>query len=210
MTDGSEKLKVFSGTVILCFVDLFFLIFKIRQVGVFLGFADLLLLLRLSTKLDYPVTNRKLCFSLLDYALYLQVPIVPGHVHSIKDSVSTEDAADDYMFVIRQLVKTRLVSVSDVSDCPKFDLILVGMGPDGHVASLFPNHSALYETNEWITFITREDNTHIASASNVAIVVTGESKAKAVHVARIIACTVSPTNTREAHMVFGQAGSIKT
>ncbi|KAL4346592.1 hypothetical protein GQ457_17G000290 [Hibiscus cannabinus] len=181
MSDGSEKLKVFSGTVILCLVDLFFLryklsflIFKIRQVGVFLGFADLLLLLRLSTKLDYPVTNRKLCFSLLDYALYLQVPIV----HSIKDSVSTEEAADEYMFVIRQLVKTRLVSVSDVSDCPKFDLILVG---NGHVASLFPNHSALYKTNEWVTFITREDNTHIASASNVAIVVTGESKAKAVH-----------------------------
>ncbi|GFY98421.1 6-phosphogluconolactonase 1 [Actinidia rufa] len=86
--------------------------------------------------------------------IFFQVPIVPNHVHSINDSVSAEQAAKDYEFVIRQLVKTRVISVSETSDCPKFDLVLLGMGPDGHVASLFPNHSVLNEKDEWVTFIT--------------------------------------------------------
>lgn len=70
------------------------------------------------------------------------MPIVPSHVHSINDSVSAEEAADEYEFSIRQLVKTGLVIVSEIGDCPKFDLIPLGMGPDGHIASLFPNKSA--------------------------------------------------------------------
>ncbi|XP_039065763.1 probable 6-phosphogluconolactonase 2 [Hibiscus syriacus] len=147
--------------------------------------------------------TEKLCFGKVQaillyvgstYALYvLQVPIVPSHVHSINDSVTAEEAADKYTFAIRQLVKTRTVSVSDISDCPKFDLILLGMGHDGHVASLFPNHAVLDEKDEWVTFITDSPEPPleritftlpvINSASNVAIVVKGERKAEAVHLA---------------------------
>ncbi|XP_015895148.1 probable 6-phosphogluconolactonase 1 isoform X1 [Ziziphus jujuba] len=125
--------------------------------------------------------------------LLFKVPIVPSHVHSINDSVSAEEAANEYEFVIRQVVKSRIISVSDTSDCPKFDLILLGMGSDGHVASLFPNHSALEETDEWVTFITDSPKPPperitftlpvINSASNVVVVVTGDSKAEAVHLA---------------------------
>jgi len=107
--------------------------------------------------------------------------------------VSAEEAAEDYEFVIRQLVKTRVVSVSEISDCPKFDLILLGLGPDGHVASLFPNHSVLNEREEWVTFITDSPKPPperitftmpvINSASNVAVVATGDSKAESVHLA---------------------------
>ncbi|XP_039015358.1 probable 6-phosphogluconolactonase 2 [Hibiscus syriacus] len=128
------------------------------------------------------------------YALYgLRVPVVPSHVHSINDSVTAEEPADKYTFIIRQLVKRRTVSVSDISDCPKFDLILLGMGHDGHVASPFPNHAVLDEKDEWVTFITDSPEPPleritltlpvINSASNLAIVVTGESKAEAVHLA---------------------------
>ncbi|XP_050373105.1 probable 6-phosphogluconolactonase 1 [Argentina anserina] len=124
---------------------------------------------------------------------FSKVPIIPSHVHSINDSVSAEEAADEYEFVIRQLVKSRVISVSDISDCPKFDLVLLGMGSDGHVASLFPNHSVLEEKDEWVTYLTDSPKPPperitftlpvINSASNVAIVVTGESKAEAVHLA---------------------------
>ncbi|CAN1823728.1 Probable 6-phosphogluconolactonase 1 [Linum perenne] len=110
-----------------------------------------------------------------------------------KDGLLSKEAADDYEFAIRQLVKTRTINVSDISDCPKFDLILLGMGPDGHVASLFPNHPALNEKEEWVTFITDSPKPPperitftlpvINSASNVAIVATGESKADALHLA---------------------------
>ncbi|KAK4598859.1 hypothetical protein RGQ29_016060 [Quercus rubra] len=132
-------------------------------------------------------------YKLAKDGLLSKVPIVPSHVLSINDSVSAEEAADEYEFAIRQLVKTRVVSVSDNSDCPKFDLILLGMGPDGHVASLFPNHSVLNEKAEWVTFITDSPKPPperitftlpvINSASNVAVVVTGDSKAEAVHLA---------------------------
>ncbi|KAF5449500.1 hypothetical protein F2P56_029940 [Juglans regia] len=125
--------------------------------------------------------------------LLSKVPIVPSHVHSINDSVSAEEAAEEYEFSIRQLVKTRVVGVSEIGDCPKFDLILLGMGPDGHIASLFPNNSVLNERDEWVTFITDSPEPPperitftlpvINSASNVAMVVTGDSKAEAVHLA---------------------------
>lgn len=120
----------------------------------------------------------------------MKVPILPSHVYSINDSLTAEEAAHEYEFMLRQLVRTRTVSVSETSDCPKFDLVLLGMGPDGHVASLFPQHSALNETYEWVTFITDSPKPPperitftlpvINSASNVAVVVTGAGKAEAV------------------------------
>ncbi|XP_043715238.1 probable 6-phosphogluconolactonase 2 [Telopea speciosissima] len=132
-------------------------------------------------------------YKLAKDGLLSKVPVVPGHVYSINDSLSAEEAANEYEFVLRQLVKTRTVAVSEISDCPKFDVILLGMGPDGHVASLFPNHMALNEKDEWVTFITDSPKPPperitftlpvINSASNVAVVVTGANKAEAVHLA---------------------------
>uniref|UniRef100_M1BZB4 6-phosphogluconolactonase n=2 Tax=Solanum TaxID=4107 RepID=M1BZB4_SOLTU len=67
------------------------------------------------------------------------------------------------------------------------------MGPDGHIASLFPDHSILDEKDEWVTFVTDSPKPPperitftlpvINSASNVAVVVTGSSKAEAAHLA---------------------------
>lgn len=129
----------------------------------------------------------------MEMCFIFQVPIVHSHVHSINDSVSAEQAAEDYEFVIRQLVKTRVISVSEINDCPKFDLILLGMGPDGHVASIFPNHSVSSEKEQWVTFITDSPKPPperitftlpvINSASNVAVVATGAGKAEAARLA---------------------------
>ncbi|XP_072997892.1 probable 6-phosphogluconolactonase 2 [Typha latifolia] len=122
-----------------------------------------------------------------------KVSILNSHVCSINDNVTVEDAAGEYEFAIRQLVKIRTVGVSESNDCPKFDLILLSMGPDGHVASLFPNHPALELKEEWVTYITDSPKPPperitftlpvINSASNVAITVTGEDKAMAVRLA---------------------------
>ncbi|KAL6841967.1 hypothetical protein ACP4OV_028479 [Aristida adscensionis] len=122
-----------------------------------------------------------------------KVPILNGHVYSINDNATVEDAATEYEFVIRQLVKVRTIGVSESNDCPKFDLILLDMGSDGHVASLFPNHPALELKDDWVTYITDSPQPPperitftlpvINSASNIAIVATGEDKAKAVKLA---------------------------
>uniref|UniRef100_A0A0D9VVA7 Glucosamine/galactosamine-6-phosphate isomerase domain-containing protein n=2 Tax=Leersia perrieri TaxID=77586 RepID=A0A0D9VVA7_9ORYZ len=121
------------------------------------------------------------------------VPILNGHVYSINDNETVEDAATDYEFVIRQLVKIRTVGVSESNDCPKFDLILLSIDSDGHIASLFPNHPALDLKDDWVTYIIDSPDPPperitftlpvINSASNIAIVATGEDKAKAVYFA---------------------------
>ncbi|XP_039745850.1 6-phosphogluconolactonase [Pararge aegeria] len=55
----------------------------------------------------------------------------------IKQGISASEAAKDYT--------EKLAKVFE-SDDFKFDLLLLGMGPDGHTCSLFPNHPLLKET----------------------------------------------------------------
>ncbi|WOK92295.1 putative 6-phosphogluconolactonase 1 [Canna indica] len=132
-------------------------------------------------------------YKLAKDAFLSKVSILNSHIFSINDNATVEDAAGEYEFAIRQLVKVRTIGVSERNDCPSFDLILLGMGPDGHVASLFPHHPALELTEEWVTYITDSPKPPperitftlpvINSASNVAIVAAGEQKAAAVNLA---------------------------
>ncbi|KAG0464384.1 hypothetical protein HPP92_020453 [Vanilla planifolia] len=121
-----------------------------------------------------------------------KVAILHSHIYSINDNVTVEEAAGEYKFAIRQLVKARTIDVSESNDCPKFDLIILEVGSDGHVASLFPRNAAL-EHEEWITHITDSPESPperitftlpvINSASNIAMIATGKDKAIPVQVA---------------------------
>ena len=87
---------------------------------------------------------------------------------------------------MKQLVKTGVLQ-SAASGFPKFDLMLLGMGPDGHVASLFPGHPLLNEKEHWVTFIKDSPKPPperitftfpvINSSANIALVATGSGKA---------------------------------
>lgn len=76
----------------------------------------------------------------------LQVPIKPEHVYTINSGLSVEAAADDYT--------AKVQSVFPGSDRPRFDLLLLGMGPDGHTCSLFPGHPILQETGKIVASLT--------------------------------------------------------
>ncbi|KAK8962279.1 hypothetical protein KSP40_PGU010512 [Platanthera guangdongensis] len=90
---------------------------------------------------DHPDSNYKLAFD--EFLSKVQIPT--GQVYAINDSVSAEAAAEDYENRIKQLVCKGVVQLSPSTGFPKFDLMLLGMGPDGHIASLFPGHPLLHE-----------------------------------------------------------------
>ena len=81
------------------------------------------------------------------------MPIPPGNVYAINDALSAEGAANDYETCLRHLVKNSIIASSPANGFPKFDLMLLGMGPDGHIASLFPGHPLVEEKQRWVTFI---------------------------------------------------------
>ena len=63
--------------------------------------------------------------------LLSKVPVRPENIHRIRAELGPEEAADDYGRVLKTYSVPPL-------DWPRFDLALLGLGADGHIASLFP------------------------------------------------------------------------
>ncbi|KAG0231833.1 6-phosphogluconolactonase [Mortierella sp. GBAus27b] len=96
-----------------------------------------------------PLDHEDSNYLLAKNELFNHVNIPEENIHPIDASLSPEDAAEDY---ISQLAKT--FATRDSVRYPVFDLILLGVGPDGHTCSLFPGHELLNETSVWCAAIT--------------------------------------------------------
>jgi 6-phosphogluconolactonase len=84
---------------------------------------------------DHPDSN----YRMASEALLSKVPIPPANVYRIRTELDAARAALEYENEIRSAFGSR------VGEIPRFDLIMLGMGPDGHTASLFPGSAALKE-----------------------------------------------------------------
>jgi 6-phosphogluconolactonase len=125
---------------------------------------------------DNPASNYGMALT----TLISRVPIPESNVHPISGAGDPLDNASSY--------QQELKSYFAGSDSPQFDLVLLGMGDDGHTASLFPASNALSEKDEWVVanWVKRLNEFRITltvpainSAAQILFLVTGASKAAA-------------------------------
>ena len=115
--------------------------------------------------------------------LFDHVPAPPGNLHRVHGELEPSSAAQEYVRELRESADGDLA-------WPRFDLVLLGMGADGHTASLFPGSSLVDEPDSPVLAVTARYQGRPANrvtltplvfntARNVLFLVSGQEKADA-------------------------------
>lgn len=125
---------------------------------------------------DHPDSNYRMAYE----TLLSQVPIPPEQIHRIPaDMADHQAAAEAYSSTLKHCLPS-------VYQLPIFDLVLLGIGDDGHIASLFPGTPALDESNRLTTavYVEKFNSWRISltlpvinNASHIIILASGDAKA---------------------------------
>ncbi|MHC4268520.1 MAG: 6-phosphogluconolactonase [Planctomycetota bacterium] len=115
-------------------------------------------------------------FRMVRETLLDHVAIPDDNVHRIHGEIAPEQAAEEYASLLNDHFKTNL---------PGFDIILLGLGEDGHTASLFPETDAVEECEQHAVavFVPRFDSWRVTltlpvlnAAREIYFLVSGRSK----------------------------------
>jgi 6-phosphogluconolactonase len=126
-----------------------------------------------------PPTDAESNYHMAQDAMLSRLPIPQQNVHRMMGESDPSSAA--------QLYEQELKVFFRDAPWPRFDLILLGMGDDGHTASLFPHTPALLEERAWVvanrveklkTFRLTLTVPAINHANSVVFIVTGAAKAE--------------------------------
>jgi 6-phosphogluconolactonase len=126
---------------------------------------------------DHPESN----YRMTREAMLAKAPVPPENIHPIPTDGAPEDAARRYE---RTLQEAYGAAVLDPRR-PLFDFTLLGLGPDGHTASLLPGEPVLNQRQRWVADVShgrpevRITMTYpaIESSRRVAFLVAGGEKA---------------------------------
>lgn len=126
-----------------------------------------------------PATHADSNFRMAEEAMLSSLPIPEPNIHRM---LGVGDAVAN-----ASLYEGELQTFFDGASWPRFDLVLLGMGDDGHTASLFPGTAALHETRAWVVanWVEKFDTYRITltapainHAANIIFLVAGSGKAK--------------------------------
>lgn len=128
-----------------------------------------------------PLTSQDSNHAMAQERLFQHVPLLESSIYALEERRGPQGAADAYEAFLRSFF------APPPGRFPRFDLILLGMGEDGHTASLFPDHPLLDETRRWVAPITDAPKPPpervtltlpvINNARNVIFMATGAGKA---------------------------------
>ena len=130
-----------------------------------------------------PYTDEASNFHMVTEALLNHVNIPFRNVHPMPILEDVEKAARLYEENLQHEYGSRVLKNGE----PLFDIVLLGLGTDGHTASLFPDTAVLEEKQKWVSWCQPQDAPHrrmtltypaIASSRLVIFVVSGENKVK--------------------------------
>lgn len=125
-----------------------------------------------------PVEDKESNFGNAHRMLFSRIPIPPENIHRIRGELAPEEGAGLYEEDVRRHF--------GCAGLPVFDLIFLGMGEDGHTASLFPGYDEIWNQDRIAVpfFVERLKSWRITltlpainNASRVAFLVSGASKA---------------------------------